>query len=228
MGFKNLKIKPIYRKYLKKNYYELRKIFYRVKGYEQYNNATAEDRYPRIFTHLQSLVVDASDKKILSFGCSYGLECLSLRNYFPLSNIMGYDINSKNIKQAKSNNLDKNISFTDQFKDIDLQNNYNIIFAMSVLCRWPDTQSLTDCSSVYSFDNFDEKLKMLDSLLKIDGYLVVYNSNFRFIDATIASKYISIDTPNQTDSGFVNKFSSKNLLLEDQSYSHCVFKKIKL
>lgn len=178
-----------------------------MKKQNQISNHTEYDRTPEIFKAAASLFPNL---KILSFGCSTGLETASLSDiYFPCAEIHGYDIDKDIIKSNKLKNKHKNITY---FDDPDLlSKDYDIIFCMSVLCRWPDNQEN------YTFDLFNETLLSLDQKLKLGGYLVVYNSQYLITDSAISNKYSPINT-DTIDSGFVTKWDSdfKNILNDNQ------------
>ena len=56
-------------------------------GSHQLVDWTAPNRYPEIFAAAAAAAPDA--RRILSFGCSTGEECVSLAEYFPKSEIIG-------------------------------------------------------------------------------------------------------------------------------------------
>ena len=157
----------------------------------QLANTTKVDRYPEIFLTVKDLHI-LSYPKILSFGCSTGEECFTLRQYFTSADIIGLDVDIENIKVAKSQMLDKNgyIVF-DTSSELSLKKHgpYDIIFCMSVLCRWPETENLDDCSSIYSFTKFEDQIKILDRYLTVNGVLVIYNANFLFMETQISRFY---------------------------------------
>jgi hypothetical protein len=197
---------------------------YRKRGYNQISNFTGYDRYPGIFAYVNSLA-GRNNSKILSYGCSYGLECLSLKKYFNNSRIAGYDISAGNIQKARKNISDPQIVFFTELEDAGKYGNYDIIFAMSVLCRWPETENISGCSGIYEYEQFSSQIEILDGLLKNNGILVVYNANFRFTDTEVSKKYEALKIPDYDGSGFVTKFSKTNEYLEDQKYVYIVFRK---
>lgn len=198
---------------------------YRKHGYNQISNFTEYDRYPGIFAYVNSLI-RKKKSKVLSFGCSYDLECLSLRKYFKDADIIGYDINTRNIEKAKRNIKDPGIVFFTELKDVNKYGDYDIIFSMSVLCRWPETEKMLNCSGIYEYEQFKTQIEILDGLLKINGLLVVYNANFRFTDTEVAKRYEPVKIPKHEESGYVPKFSKRNEYLEDQNYIYSVFRKM--
>lgn len=73
----------------------------RPSGAFQPFNDNEPNRYPGIFSFVQSTLGAASDIRVLSFGCSTGEEVFSLRQYFPRAVIKGLDINSGNIAACR-------------------------------------------------------------------------------------------------------------------------------
>jgi len=186
----------------------------------QISNATQYDRYPHIFNQCVTYF-KGKNPKILSFGCSDGREVETLRElYFPNSFIDGVDISNDMINQCKSKPFDEKINFylADDFNE----HSYDLIFCMSVLCRWPQTRSLSNCSEEYTFSQFENQLIQLDKRLNKNGLLVIYNSNFMFTDSKISSKYQVLSSNKIIESGFVKKFdkSHKEYL---EIYPHCIF-----
>jgi len=113
--------------------------------------STSYNRYPEIFevTRNYSNSKFPNPRDILSFGCSTGEECFSLREYFPAARIIGTDINKSNLKICNNKNFDKNIKFIySNSENLLKENPYDLIFCMSVLCRWPDTKNIDDISSI--------------------------------------------------------------------------------
>ncbi len=170
----------------------------------QKNNTTEYNRYPKIFEECKKYF--KKPPKILSFGCSTGEECWTLANdYFPDSKITGIDIDKNILYKAELQNHHKNITYTDK-----LTGKYDLIFCMSVLCRWEDTKDKADCSSIYHFKQFEEQLMKLDSHLNKGGLLVIYNANFRLKDTVIYYKYKPYK---KIQSGFVTKFDENNQVI---------------
>ena len=187
---------------------------------------TKEDRYPKIFSTC-SKITPKDNIKILSFGCSTGEEVFTLKNkYFKNSIIHGLDISEKVINICNKKNNNKEISFFNH-KNFNYLEKYDIIFCMSVLCRWEDTKYVDDCSKIYSFKEFNSQLIDLDKLLNLNGLLIIYNSNFCFSDSDLHNKYKVIKDSQITSSGFVKKFNKFNKSLNSE-YNDCIFQKIKI
>lgn len=202
-------------------------LFFRklVKEQHQLTSVTASDRYPELFNEVRSLVSDKHKISILSFGCSTGEECFTMESYFPSSTITGVDINKSNLRKANRKNKSNNIKFLYSTPETIIQNGkYDLMFCLSVLCRWEDTKDLENCENLYPFVKFSETITMLADQIKSGGFLIVYNSNFRFEDTNAFNGFDIVSTPSVRDSGFVHKFDINNNR-NKTLHKHCVYKK---
>ncbi|MBX2959490.1 MAG: class I SAM-dependent methyltransferase [Flavobacteriales bacterium] len=193
----------------------------------QYNNTTSFNRYPEIFMESVKLVNgETKNLKILSFGCSTGEECETILGYFPNSIITGVDINSLNINKAKSSyNHLKQLEFkTSKEFENELNKKFDLIFCMSVLCRWEDTKDVTNCNDIYPFKTFEHILVELDKRLNSNGLFIIYNSNYCFTDTCLNNNYEVISSSIK-DTGFVHKYKSNGERI--RSDKHIIFFKKK-
>lgn len=202
----------------------------------QKSHATHYNRYPEIFQQVSNLFYNKENKRILSFGCSYGDEILALKDlYFKESLIDGVDIEPKVVRDTKlrtqgiSNNVMEYKSFV-----LDNETKYDCIFAMSVFCRWEDTEFTDNCAKIYSFDEFEHGIRLLDSKLKQDGVLVIYNANFCLEDSAIGKANYRHIPHNERESGFVHKFNRNNEKMYNDinkmylyNYEKAIFRKVK-
>ncbi len=198
----------------------------RVKEQHQLTSTTASDRYPELFDAVRAGVhKDFKELSILSFGCSTGEECFTMKTYFPGAKITGVDINRRNLKKAIGRNTSKDIQFLfSNPENIAIHGKYHLIFALSVLCRWEDTKDLENCGEIYPFEKFSETAKMLSDQLYPNGLLVVYNSNFRFEDTAAFKDFEIVATEQLENSGFVHKFDHLNNRIRDV-HKNCVYRK---
>ncbi len=203
-------------------------LFFRklVKEQHQLTSVTASNRYPELFDEARSVVqVGTQNLSILSFGCSTGEECFTMESYFPKATIIGLDINKSNLRKAIKSNKHANIKFLFSTPETIVQHGkYDLIFCLSVLCRWEDTKDLANCEHIYPFIKFSETIKMLADQIKSGGSLIVYNSNFRFEDTTAFQDFEIVPTPSVNDSGFVHKFDSNNNRITSE-HRHCIYRK---
>lgn len=189
----------------------------------QKNNATLYNRYPNIFKEVSSILINP--KSVLSFGCSTGEEMRTFKDiYFKNSDIYGVDIsdNCINICRNEFGN-DKVMHYNEFVSD---EKKYDVIFAMSVLCKWEDTEFTDDSSLIYPFESFNNALNILDSKLNEGGLLVIYNANYSFFESSVYEKYLPLPSYEISESGFVHKFNSKNKKVKF-NYSDVIFKKKK-
>ena len=201
-----------------------------VSNISQYSNATSNNRYPKIFSYVKNYLGNQKIQQpvILSYGCSTGEECLSLHNYIPTAQIIGLDINLNNIKECKAKPSNSNIQYFHSNEN-NLENNgpYHCIFAMSVLCRWPESGRVEDCSSLWPFSKFEDTIEELDKVLKLGGLLIIYNANFRLMDTKFSDRYQHLPISEQQESGYVHKFGKDNRKLIGYQDNQVVFQKIK-
>jgi hypothetical protein len=185
----------------------------------QLTSTTSSNRYPELFSEVKRIYHDrpsVQNEVLLSFGCSTGEECFSLRQYFGVAKIIGMDINKINLLKARRANVDRGIVFMFSDKNnIIHQGPYDIIFCLSVLCRWNDTEFVDNCEDIYPFSKYEETVTLLTNNLKSEGLLVIYNSNFRFEESQVFSLFEIIQTPLLPDSGFVHKFNASNIKIRD-------------
>ena len=194
--------------------------------FHQQMNTTCYDRYPAIFHAAQQYCKHRhSTAPILSYGCSTGEECFTLKEkYFPDNTIVGADIDEKNLQTCHDENKHSDIEFLySNFNNLIRRAPYQAIFCMSVLCRWPASRDVMDISPFYTFEMFESTLCELDSMLELGGILIIYNSSFRFSDTLLYSRYQSQDEIKSPYSGVIPKFGRDNLILKDMKYSERIF-----
>lgn len=206
----------------------------------QRSTSTEYNRYARIFEET-TRHVSATDPNvdILSFGCSTGEEVRSLAEiYYPVAKIDGYDIQKDIIRDNKKQNKNSNIQYWEKPSQL---RKYDLVFCMSVLCIFPPRPDVQ-----YEFEHFNQILKEIDQHVKVGGYIVIYNSAYRFFDSDISYRYVAIHTQfreplkqiiskmdgdivikvySHTESGFVQKTDRDGKSVN--SYPHYMFRKEK-
>ena len=186
--------------FLKKLKYRLMSIKFKTNKNNiiQTASTTFMNRHPDIFEFLKEKYKE-KDVRILSFGCSTGEECFSIRKYLPKAHIIGVDINPKSIKTATENPLkDSKMEFIKLNPSELIQiDKCDIILALSVLCKNPEAQELKDIKSIYPFSRYDLMIKQLDKILQKDGTIIIRSSNFRFRDSSVFNKYEVISYENR-------------------------------
>lgn len=194
----------------------------------QTSTVTMHDRYPEIFAACRKYYDKKPGKKlnILSFGCSTGEECFTLARYFPFATIIGVDVNKDALEECNKKNTYPNVYFMHSSTEtITSGAPFDMIFCMSVLCSWGETENRQNISNIYNFSKFQNTVEVLDTVLSKDGLLVIYNSNFRFSDSSIYGRYRVLYDKDIDGSGIVQKFDKNNNMIpkEFQKYMECIF-----
>ena len=156
-------------------------------------NYTLPDRYPWLFAFARDQVGDGSDRKLLSFGCSTGLEALSLRRYFSEAAIRAVDISPANIAACRRHGR-RDIDFAvaeDMSGEAD--QSYDAIFCLAVLCHGTLTATQAERSDpLLDFATFETMVAGFERCLKPGGLLCLVTTNFRFADTRIAAGFTKV------------------------------------
>jgi chemotaxis methyl-accepting protein methylase len=214
--------------YLKKLKYKFLSRKFGIQSDQLFQTAstTFMNRHPDIFNILKD---QYGSKKIniLSFGCSTGEECFSLRKYLPNATIYGIDINPENIEIAKNNDLkDEQIIFKQgNLEQFQFAFKFDVILALSVLCKNPEAEILENISCIYPFETYEKTINHLNDLLKINGLLIIRSSNFRFRDTSIFKKFEVFKTNKLRTPILFPKFDSNNNRLIDYLENEEIFQK---
>lgn len=192
-------------------------------------NSTKYDRYPGTFADVARRFVGQESVRALSFGCSSGEECVSLADlYFKgeADRIVGVDVNAEAIAKAHRDHAHERVTYylADDKRFAD-EAPFDAIFAMSVLCLWPDTKDVANIASLFPFKDFVDVCAMLDKRLKVGGILVLYNTNYRFTDTPLGRRYEAFEDPSGR-SGFVRKFKPDGSRLSRPPYPYTIFRKV--
>lgn len=174
----------------------------------QLDTTTHPNRYPGILQALAHacLELGLAPKKMLSFGCSRGFEPLDLHAVFPDAEIHGCEISQPMLEEAKERCKPHGIPiFESTVRNLNAHGPYDLILAMSVLCRHPVSHMVDDISEVYPFAAFCSAVVALDAALAEGGVVVIYNSNYFFEDSTVSHRYSPVATPLE-ENGFVDRF----------------------
>jgi hypothetical protein len=196
----------------------------------QISHSTKPDRYPRVFQICAELVRNAGfvPPKVLSYGCSTGEEAYTLATkYFPDGEIVGLDVSAEAIERARETypNLPRvrfDISDENALKSAQ---QFSIVFAMSVLCRWPESRSLENIKDIFPFSLFERQVQLLDNVVQDGGFLVIYNASYGFLQTKIASKYDLVLHPAIKDSGFVKRFQKDGRFVAGLPPTDCIYRK---
>ncbi len=194
----------------------------------QVSTASVGNKYDHIFLTI-SKHLNVRPVKILSYGCSDGYEPNDLANqFFTTSLVFGCDIDEVALDIArKTNQHPARVRILDFNQEILAQEGpFDLIIAMSVLCRWPDTQNVENASKVYSFDKFSTALKDLVGLLSPNGLICVYNSNYRVMDVDLCGALEPVALKGLPKVQAVRIFDVDGVPLKEQIVDNIIFKKI--
>ena len=218
-------------------YFFLKRMKYKWMGWKfdqpadriiQTASTTFFDRHPDLFRAVSKLAISNSDLSILSFGSSTGEECQTLRKYFPNAHIVGAEINADSRKKAISNNQDEKILFIDSIPTlIQEKGPFDVVFALSVLCKNPEAEYANDLSSIYPFATYEGFINELDEYLKVGGWLVIRSANYRFKDTAIYNNYQLCSPEGMREPMEFPKFDASGMKLKGFLESEEIFQKIK-
>ncbi len=179
---------------------------------------TSNNRYPGIFRTVQNRVASRLGQglggarlKLLSFGCSDGSEVSTLRSYFPEAAIYACDINAGALHSAAELLfMDEAVVFLSSPENIAEHGPFDVIFALSVLCRFPESMSptITNLQHLYRFESFESTVELLAGNLKQRGMLCLYNTTYNFLQTSVASRFSVVRSPLVASNGFVDRFDS--------------------
>jgi SAM-dependent methyltransferase len=147
-------------------------------GCHQLPSLTSLNRYPEIFSAAAAAAPHA--KRVLSFGCSTGEECVTLAEYFPAAQIVGTDINPVNLWKARKHRGDRIRFVYAGDRILSGFGGFDVVFCMAVL-RTAKT-GRRGLRKYYPFDRFMERAHFLESIVKPGGLLVIHNAAYRFSD----------------------------------------------
>lgn len=148
-------------------------------GYLQLSHMTKPERFPLIFDSAKEL--QPSAKRIMSFGCSTGEECEAMSKRFPDAEIVGIDIDQSTIQSARRNNKNPDRIF---FHDsLGATGKYDIALALMVFFQM---------DAPIKYTPWDNCLCEIDSHLNVGGLLMLYTSEFNFMQSSPAENYGTI------------------------------------
>jgi trans-aconitate methyltransferase len=202
----------------------------RPKDLFQFRSITAPNRYPRIFSVVQTELAAVPVPKLLSFGCATGEEVFSLRDHFPRAEIRGLDINPGNIATCRARlhqHPDPAISFaTASTADAEAAGSFDAVFALAVF-QHPSLKrdpAIATCEPLLNFADFERIVRGLAASVKPGGCLAVRHAMFRFMDTAVARDFtVVLELP--VESECFPRFGRNNRRVPDAVTEAVVFRK---
>ncbi|WP_421578604.1 class I SAM-dependent methyltransferase [Shinella sp. M31] len=179
----------------------------------QPSNFTAAGRNNRTFDQLGRLfeAEGIERPKILSFGCSEGLEPLDILRVIPNAEVYGCDISRDALAVAADRCKDTGISiFESTSTELRARGPFHAVVAMNVLVNWPASYGLEQIGHLYPFRLFDETITTIFDVLTPGGYLGVYNACFCVEHTGVGARLQAIGQTLPKDNGWVDKFDTEN------------------
>ena len=192
---------------------------------------TAFDRHPKIFSFISERLRDIPAPRLLSYGCSTGEEVFTLKKYSPKAEIVGIDINPRNIATCKKK-LSKSGGKKIRFKVAgspknEPDNHYDAVFCMSVLRHGGLGATLPEnCSHLIRFEDFEKTVAGLCRIVKPGGFFVIRWSNFRFADTDSAPGFVTVYTTTEALRADMPIYGPDNRVMRGHSYNDVVFRKL--
>lgn len=180
----------------------------------QFSTSTRFNRYPGVFRTVRERVAQKHGPglkggalKILSFGCSMGSELMSLRCYFPDATLFGCDVDHDSLRNARRQIADPDTHlFESTPAAVEEFAPYDVIFAMSVLCRWGLSRTANRLDKIYPFEQFLADVETLHCSLNEKGLFCCYNANYFFTHTPFSASYSPIRSNLLATNGFVDKW----------------------
>jgi hypothetical protein len=160
----------------------------------QISNFSRQDRHNDVIRLVRdsSGIASARDR-VLSFGCSRGIECRDIADAWPGCSVVGADISPGILDKARRRFSDPRLTFVlSTASNLSAAGPFDAIFALNVLCKHPETLGHENIAAVYPFAAFNDALELLDAILKPQGLLALVHTPYFFEDATIASRYLPV------------------------------------
>ncbi|MCP0913854.1 class I SAM-dependent methyltransferase [Legionella sp. 27cVA30] len=211
---------------------------------------TCMHRYRELFLFLQQIhkAFDLNFRHILSFGCSSGEECLTLKELFPNAKIFGTDILSEMVgKATEFCALEANINILPYETFWQDNDQYDLVCCMSVLLElqyqfmkkphWhtlvenEDPQKkllayelvIKNLKLKFPFSEFENIVTLLDTRVRPGGILVLHNTNYRFLETKVGANYDPIILPGKNYETIPKWHANDEPVFHD--YTEVIFRK---
>jgi hypothetical protein len=197
-------------------------------SYYQKETFTMLNRYPVLFEQCKLYLGGINEPNILSFGCSTGLEVVSISNYLPNAQIMGVDINQWCISQCRKKLKDPRFSFQHIFSNtFKVSSNFDAIFCMAVFQRTSNRINKdNNYATGFTFQQFENEISVLHNKLKAGGLFIIDQADFNFADTIYSENYKPLDFEGNKITRNRPVFDRNNHKINDLNSSYRIFIKI--
>lgn len=171
----------------------------------QNNTHTGAGRADPYLAVLANVIGAGRFRRVLSFGCSEGFECISLAKAFPDASVYGCDVNPAMVAAAKSRCAGVARILPASADALAQCGPFDLITCFNVLCRYPATKGLNNIADVFPFALFEQLVGELDALVAPGGVLMLRNAQYFLQDTGFSPRYAPIPTPGMPDIGFLHR-----------------------
>ena len=198
----------------------------------QPSHFTSVDRYPWLFKFFGEKLSKREAPRILCYGCATGEELFSLSAYLPNAELVGIDINPRNIDICNRKLVKRGATSAMQFHCAgspadEAANSYDAILCLAVLRHGALQDRVPDnCAPWIEFTAVDQIVSELARCLKPGGYLAIWHSHFRFDDMTVALQFETVLANNRGGRTITPFYGPDNRRLVDADYRDAVFQKL--
>lgn len=191
--------------------------------------AGPQQRYLQTFAEAARLAETwrEDDLRVLVYECGGGEDCALLASeYFTKQGhqIVGVSSFLEAVPVAAVRNRHPRVAYhhldSAEFAAIGA---FDVIFAMSALCLWPETREAENVAFLYPFWEFDQLCAQLDARLAEGGLIAFHNTTYCFTDSSVGERYKALRDPSGR-SGFIQIFNPDGSL-RTASYPYSIFQK---
>ncbi|MFO1067468.1 MAG: class I SAM-dependent methyltransferase [Geminicoccaceae bacterium] len=172
---------------------------------QQRSTATFAGRHDYLLRLIARRLDGGRGRKILSFGCSEGWECLDIADAMPAAQVYGCDVNDKALAAAAERCAGRATIFKSTLEGLAEHGPFDLITAFNVLCRYPETSGKFDIAKIYPFAEFEDGLVTIDRALMPGGLLALYNSPYFLEDAQALQGYAPAEDCFIANNGWTEK-----------------------
>lgn len=153
---------------------------------------TEAGRYPEIIAFVARELAGLERPRVLSWGCSFGIELLALRKALPHAEITGVDINARSLAKARRAIAgDGAIRLIHSGDPTDLAGErFDAVLCLAVLRHARlEEERPSSCAAILPFGQAELFAGNLANLLRPGGLLALWNVHFRLADMAVAGRF---------------------------------------